>query len=154
MLTTELDHDIRQLTTSAPLDLYDEAKAALATASAAQDPRGSPSSRSSSTTAAGVWRASWPVRDDLDPPARREPCFFIPQHGPAVEDLGWAPPAAPSARSAVCRADARRITGGEDPEIRLVRVGDRYVPWYAAQAERGLLGRRLGTRAVTASPST
>ena len=38
----------------------------------------------------------------------------------------------------MCRSDLRRITGGEDPEIRLVRVGDRYVPWHeAAQATPG-----------------
>ena len=52
----------------------------------------------------------------------------------------------------VCRSDLRRITGGEDPEIRMVRVGDRYVPWYAVEAARGLLVAAIGTRAVEGVP--
>ncbi|MGH3307294.1 MAG: hypothetical protein ACRDOX_06350, partial [Nocardioides sp.] len=45
----------------------------------------------------------------------------------------------------VCRSDKRRLDGGEDPEIRLVRAGDRYVPWYEAERERGLLLATIGS---------
>jgi hypothetical protein len=133
MLTTELDREMR-LDYQRSLDLYDEAKAALSTASAARDTAGLAAVEKLLDD--GRWRLACVLarRDGLEPPARREPCFFNPQHGPAVEDLAWAPPGGTEREIGVCRADARRITGGEDPEIRLVRVGDRYVPWYVAAA--------------------
>lgn len=34
----------------------------------------------------------------------------------------------------VCRRDRDRLTAGEAPDIREVRVGDRYVPWWEAGA--------------------
>jgi hypothetical protein len=151
MLTTELDRDMR-LDYQRSLDLYDEAKTTLSTAAAAEDAAGLAGVEKLLDD--GRWRLACVLarRDGLEPPARREPCFFNPQHGPAVEDLAWAPPGGAEREIGVCRADARRITGGEDPEIRLVRVGDRYVPWYAEKHERGLLTDVLGTRAVNGVP--
>jgi hypothetical protein len=91
-------------------------------------------------------------QDGTELPARREECFFNPQHGPAMSDVAWAPPGGTERRIAVCAADARRLAGGEEPEIRLVRVGDRYVPWYAVPHERGLLTSSIGTLAVSGVP--
>jgi hypothetical protein len=41
-----------------------------------------------------------------------------------------------------CRRDRDRLTAGEAPDVRLVRVGDRYVPWW--QADGPLLREGLG----------
>lgn len=65
-------------------------------------------------------------------PARRGPCFFNPQHGPAVTALDWTPPGRTSRRVEVCRNDELRLETGADPDHRLVRVGDRHVPWWQA----------------------
>ncbi|ANH36658.1 hypothetical protein I601_0204 [Nocardioides dokdonensis FR1436] len=65
-------------------------------------------------------------------PERRGPCFFNPQHGPAVTTLAWTPPHGTERQVEVCRNDALRLGEGAEPEVRMVRVGDRYVPWYAA----------------------
>lgn len=70
------------------------------------------------------------VRDGEPLPQRREPCFFDPRHGPAMQDVEWAPPGGTSRAVAVCAADARRLAAGEAPLERLVRVGDRWVPWH------------------------
>ena len=65
-------------------------------------------------------------------PPRRGPCFFNPQHGPAVARLDWAPPHGSSRRVEVCRGCELRVETGADPAHREVRVGDRYVPWWQA----------------------
>ena len=65
-------------------------------------------------------------------PQRREPCFFDPRHGPSMRDVQWAPPSGVVRTVAVCASDARRLEGGELPEVRMVRVGDRYVPSHEA----------------------
>ncbi len=74
-------------------------------------------------------------------PARREPCFFDPRHGPSVRDLQWAPPAGVERTVSVCASDARRLEGGEAPEIRTIRVGDRYVPVHEAGGVEAILDR-------------
>ena len=38
---------------------------------------------------------------------------------------------------AICAADGRRLAAGEEPLVRMVRVGDRWVPWH----ESGSMGR-------------
>jgi hypothetical protein len=48
----------------------------------------------------------------------------------------------------VCRSDLNRLTAGEQPDVRMVRVGDRYVPWYAAERARGLVVSTIGLAAV------
>jgi hypothetical protein len=77
-------------------------------------------------------------------PDRREPCFFDPRHGPSTRDLQWAPPSGTVRTVAVCAADARRLEGGEPPQVRLVRVGDRYVPSYEAGGFAAVLDRHHG----------
>ena len=150
-MNTDLDEDMRRDYQRA-LDLYDEAKHALTRAQATED--------------LPAVRAVEPVlndgrfhlacvlarRDGVDLPQRREPCFFNPQHGPAVADLPWTPPGGVERQVPVCRSDKRRLDGGEDPEIRLVRAGDRYVPWYQAEREHGLLAATIGSRAVWGVP--
>jgi hypothetical protein len=128
-LPTELAAEVRHDQQRA-LDLYEEAKAALA---AAED-------------AVGV-RAVEPLLDDgrfhvacvlarrdgVALPTRREPCFFNPQHGPAFTDVLWTPPHGAERRISVCSIDATRLDEGQQPDLRMVRVGDRFVPWYAAE---------------------
>lgn len=63
-------------------------------------------------------------------PERRDPCFFDPRHGPSMQDVEWTPPGGTARTIGVCASDARRLTAGEEPLVRLVRVGDRWVPWH------------------------
>ncbi|MDR7251539.1 hypothetical protein J2X46_000511 [Nocardioides sp. BE266] len=70
------------------------------------------------------------VRDGEPLPERREPCFFNPQHGPSRQDVEWAPPGGTARSIPVCAADARRLAAGEEPLVRMVRVGDRWAPWH------------------------
>lgn len=75
------------------------------------------------------------------------PCFFDPRHGPAEVDATWSP--SPGATWSVpsCRADADLVAGGVAPGVRLVRVGDRWVPWFAAgPALDGYVRGYFGTR--------
>jgi hypothetical protein len=65
-------------------------------------------------------------------PERREPCGFDPRHGPSVCDVVWTPPHGTARKVAACETDARLIEADAQPDHRLVRVGDRYVPWYVA----------------------
>ncbi len=61
-------------------------------------------------------------------PERREECFFNPQHGPSHTEVSWTPPGGVARTVSVCRSDANRLEAGQAPKMRLVRVGDRYVP--------------------------
>jgi len=127
-LTTDLDGGMRG-DYQRSLDLYERAKTSLAATIDAPAVRGiGPILDEGRFLLACVLAR----RDGVDLPQRREPCFFNPQHGPAVADVLWTPPHGVERQVPVCRSDARRIEGGEDPEVRLVRVGDRYVPWYEA----------------------
>jgi hypothetical protein len=38
---------------------------------------------------------------------------------------------------AICAADARRLAANEDPLVRMVRIGDRWVPWHQANGISG-----------------
>ena len=37
----------------------------------------------------------------------------------------------------MCAADARRLAAGEEPLVRMVRVGDRWVPWHRSGGMAG-----------------
>jgi hypothetical protein len=91
-------------------------------------------------------------RDGVDLPPGREACFFNPQHGPAVDDVAWTPRGGVEREVPVCRNDLLRLTAGQEPQVRLVRVGDRWVPWYAQDDARGLLTQTLGPRALDGVP--
>jgi hypothetical protein len=73
-------------------------------------------------------------------PERREPCFFNPQHGPSMQDVEWTPPGGVARIIAVCAADARALAAGGEPLVRMVRVGDRWVPWHLAGGADGTVG--------------
>ena len=72
-------------------------------------------------------------------PERREPCFFNPQHGPSMRDVGWSPPGGVARTIGVCAADARALAAGDEPLVRMVRVGDRWVPWHLAGSITGAI---------------
>ena len=61
-----------------------------------------------------------------------EPCFFNPQHGPSMQDVEWSPLGGTLRTIAICATDARRLAAGEQPLVRMVRIGDRWVPWHRA----------------------
>ncbi len=79
-------------------------------------------------------------------PQRRDPCFFDPRHGPSMRDMTWAPPSGVERTVSVCAADARRLEGGEAPEVRMVRVGDRYVPSHEAGGIEAVVDRHRTMR--------
>lgn len=147
-LTTELDDAMREDYQRA-LDRYEDAKAALAVA---ED--GSAVNAIGPVLDDGRFHLACVLaRRDGEPlPERREPCFFNPQHGPGVVDVSWAPREGVPRMIPVCGADARRLEQGIDPDVRLVRVGDRYVKWYEADAARGLLLATFGSEAVRGVP--
>ena len=64
------------------------------------------------------------------PPQRLPECFFNPQHGPSTTEVSWTPPGGTPRRVAVCGADASRLAAGEEPAVRMVRVGDRWLPHF------------------------
>jgi len=41
----------------------------------------------------------------------------------------------------VCSRDQHRLQQGEGPDVRLVRVGDRYVPWHEAGGSAVAIGQ-------------
>jgi hypothetical protein len=65
-------------------------------------------------------------------PEHRTPCFFNPQHGPAVTYLNWTPPGRGTRSVPACAQDAARIAHHEAPEVRSVRIGSRQVPYWQA----------------------
>jgi len=71
-------------------------------------------------------------RNGTEPPQRRDPCFFDPRHGPAAADVAWTPQGEVERMVGVCSRDQHRLAAGEEPEVRLIRVGDRWVPWHEA----------------------
>jgi hypothetical protein len=127
-LTTPLDEGSREDYQRA-LDAYEQAKARLATAESATEV-----SEVTRVLARGRWSHACvlAVRDGAPRPVRHEPCFFDPAHGPADHDVEWAPPGGVPRVVPVCFRDLERLTTGEQPEVRLVRLGNRRVAWFAS----------------------
>jgi hypothetical protein len=77
--------------------------------------------------------------DGAEPPAHAEPCLFDPRHGPSSQDVAWAP-GGPAAAGEVdgaaarpvpaCAADARRLADQLAPDVRLVSLGAKAVPYW------------------------
>lgn len=147
-LATELDEAGRE-DYQAALDSYERAKQKLAAATTTADV-----AEVTTVLVDGRFARACVLarRDGENLPQRRDPCFFNPQHGPAVADKTWAPPSGVAREIAVCGADARRLEAGHDPDVRLVRVGDRYVKWYEADHQRGLLVATFGSEAIAGVP--
>lgn len=121
------------------LENYDQAKHLLAAGESAEDVVAI-----EQVVADARWHraAVIAVRDGKPLPARREPCFFNPQHGPSMQDVEWTPPGGTPRTIAVCASDARRLVGGQAPDVRMVRVGDRWVPWHEAGGIRAIATSR------------
>jgi hypothetical protein len=127
-MSDELDHVARDHYRRA-LEHYDQAKHLLAASTTAEDVVAVEQVVADSRYHRAAVVA---VRDGEPLPERREPCFFDPRHGPSMQDVEWTPPAGTARVVAVCAADARRLSAGEEPLVRMVRVGDRWVPWHLA----------------------
>jgi hypothetical protein len=56
-----------------------------------------------------------------------------------MQDVEWTPPGGTPRTIGVCAADARRLGAGEEPLVRLVRVGDRWVPWHQVSGVDGAI---------------
>lgn len=67
-------------------------------------------------------------------PELRVPCFFNPQHGPSVTDVVWTRPGRGTRTVPACAQDAARLAAREQPDLRLVRIGSRRVPYWEAGA--------------------
>lgn len=127
-LSDELDHVARDHYRRA-LEHYEQAKHLLAASTTADDVVAVEQVVADSRYHRAAVVA---VRDGEPLPERREPCFFDPRHGPSRQDVEWTPPGGAARVVAVCAADARRLSAGEEPLVRMVRVGDRWVPWHLA----------------------
>ncbi len=127
-LGTDLDEATRADYQRA-LDAYEDAKGALVRSATAQDVTGV-----TRTLADGRFSHACVLaaQSGTGRPQRRDPCFFDPAHGPASRDVEWAPPGGVAREIPVCFRDAERLACGDQPEVRLVRLGDRRVAWYAS----------------------
>lgn len=129
-LPADASHEVREHHRFA-LEGYDRARRMLDEAHAAEDV-----DRLDEVLQAARWElaAVRALEAGEQLPERRSPCFFNPQHGPAVTSLEWAPAGGTPRRVEVCRNDELRLETGADPDHREVRVGDRFVPWWQADA--------------------
>ncbi|WP_224275240.1 hypothetical protein [Nocardioides lacusdianchii] len=127
-LGTELDEQMRTDYQRA-LDDYERAKSVLARASSAPEV-----TTVTSTLADGRFHHACVLAAQAGDvrPVRRPPCFFDPAHGPASRDVEWAPAGGVARSVPVCFRDAERLAAGGLPEVRLVRLGDRRVAWFAS----------------------
>jgi hypothetical protein len=79
-------------------------------------------------------------------PQRLPSCFFNHQHGPSHSEVDWAPPGGESRRVPVCLADLNRLEAKKLPAIKMVRVGEQLVPWFAADAAFGFVDGKVDMR--------
>jgi hypothetical protein len=67
-------------------------------------------------------------------PELKVACFFNPQHGPAEAEVLWTRPGHGTRRVPACSQDAARVADRREPEIRMVKIGARTMPYWAAGA--------------------
>ena len=65
-------------------------------------------------------------------PKLRVPCFFNPQHGPSVFEVAFTAVGHGTHKVPACASDVARHRTKEKPQIRMVEVGGRRVPYYEA----------------------
>jgi hypothetical protein len=65
-------------------------------------------------------------------PTQRVMCFFDPMHGPSTIDVLWSRPGHGPRRVPACAHDAARVADTLAPEIRMVKIGARTTPYWAA----------------------
>ncbi|SFH73369.1 hypothetical protein [Nocardioides psychrotolerans] len=150
-MTTELDEDMR-VDYQKALDLYEQAKQRFhREATEATEATGAELVAVGSLLEEGRFRRACVLarRDGSELPARLPPCFFNPQHGPSVSELGWAPPGGVERAVPVCRRDLNRMRDNLMPDLRVVRIGGHYVPWYAAGSAYEALEGSVDSHAVT-----
>jgi hypothetical protein len=124
----ELDEGMRQDYQRA-LDAYEDAKTSIAAVSHPDEIRHVTEILGDGRYAVACVRS----RAAGEPlPARRPPCFFNPQHGPSVRDVGWAPDGGSERQVPACALDAERVEAGAEPASRQVMVGSRRVPYWQA----------------------
>jgi len=125
-LATELDPAMRQDYQRA-LDTYENAKTLLHDATRPEDV-----TEVTKTLEEGRYaKACVLARQHGEAlPTRRPPCFFSPGHGPSQTEVSWAPPGGLPREVPVCLADAERLAQGAEPDARMVRSGNKMVPWY------------------------
>lgn len=129
-LTDDLGHEATRHYQQA-LDGYERAKSALDAATEAEQV----GAVDAELREARYQRACVLALRDGEPlPERRGPCFFNPQHGPSRTEVSWAPPQGVERQVEVCGSCTQRLSGGLAVDVRLVRVGDRYVPWWQSGA--------------------
>ena len=63
-------------------------------------------------------------------PELRVPCFFNPQHGPSVRDVVFTPRRRGTRTVPACAQDAARVEAGQEPDVRMVTIGSRQVPYW------------------------
>lgn len=143
-MTTELDDDMRADYQKA-LDLYEEAKGRFS-----REATDAELVEIGSLLEEGRYRRACVLarRDGAELPVRLPPCFFNPQHGPSVSEMTWAPPGGVERAVPVCRRDLNRMRDNLMPELRVVRIGNHYVPWYAAGSAYAALEGSVDGRAV------
>lgn len=132
-LTTDLDEAMRT-DYQAALDCYDRAKLLVERAEddAGLDPVDTALDDGRYAAARVLAR-----RDGVPLPERRGPCFFNPQHGPAVAEVAWTPAGGVERPVPVCRLDRQRLADGHLPRLRMVMVGGALVPWWRASSAVG-----------------
>lgn len=136
-LGDELDADMRADYQRA-LDSYEEAKTLVRKAERGADVTAVTRALENGRFAIACVLAR---RDGEALPVRRPPCFFNPGHGPASTDVAWAPPGGVEREIPVCLRCSERLTAGEQPDFRLVRFGNRWVPWFRAGPAYGAYAR-------------
>jgi hypothetical protein len=127
-LATPLDDGMRTDYQRA-LDSYETAKSLLVASESATDVTAVTRALAQGRHAHACVLAA---RDGAPRPVRHEPCFFDPAHGPAAHDVEWAPPGGVPRSVPVCFRDHERLTAGEQPDVRTVRLGNRRVAWFAS----------------------
>ena len=74
--------------------------------------------------------------DGVDLPVRAAPCLFDPRHGSSAAEAQWSPSHSGAAdlRDArpvpACAADAARLADGVAPDVRIVSLGGRPMPYW------------------------
>ncbi|MGZ5400233.1 MAG: hypothetical protein ACXWDM_09480 [Nocardioides sp.] len=65
-------------------------------------------------------------------PELRVPCFFNPQHGPSARTVLWTSARTGTRRVPACSRCAAQVAAREKPEVRIVEIGGRRVPYWEA----------------------
>jgi hypothetical protein len=124
----ELDEDARR-DLQVARDCYEDARAAVAAIGSADQIPNVLGTLNAGRHALACWTARVEGRPA---PESATPCFFNPQHGPASAEVLWTRPGRGTRAVPACAVDAARSAAGEQPEVRMVYLGARRVPYWEA----------------------